>query len=179
MVVFWKYILQPSLKIFLNQGVFLENFFYKIFTKKSPLYLFDLIPSLNRAHDTRHSKNITSINATDPLEDSFSCFCLFIYLCLYFVKIDNITKIGNDFTIYLSYYIFSAVSMRTQNSIFPKNDHFNFKLYISTSMCWIYFLIIYLCLLHKMVSHFFEVSEGHIFIAIKVHLSFKYTKNSP
>ena len=75
-----------------------------------PLCLFDLIPNLNRVHD------ITSIKVTHPFEDNFSCFRLFKCLCLYFVKVDNVAKIDNDFTIYLSYFIFSAVSMEIQNS---------------------------------------------------------------
>ena len=74
--------------------------------------LFDLIPNLNRVHD------ITSIKVIHPLEDNFSYFYLFKYFCLYFVKVDNIAKIENDFPIYLSYYIFSVVSMKIQNSIF-------------------------------------------------------------
>ena len=36
--------------------------FYKIFTKKSLLYLFDLITNLDRAHNTRLSDNISAIN---------------------------------------------------------------------------------------------------------------------
>ena len=75
-----------------------------------PLCLFDLIPNLNRVHD------ITSIKVTHLLEDNFSCFRLFKCLCLHFVKVDNIAKIDNDFTIYLSYFIFSAVSMEIQKS---------------------------------------------------------------
>lgn len=36
--------------------------FYKIFTKKSLLYLFDWITNLDRAHNTRLSDNISAIN---------------------------------------------------------------------------------------------------------------------
>ena len=36
--------------------------FYKILNEKSPSYLFDLIPNLNRVHETRHSNNIPAIH---------------------------------------------------------------------------------------------------------------------
>ena len=45
-----------------------------------------------------------------------------------------ILGIGNDWTI-CSWYIFSAVSMVTQKPVSPEKDHFNLKLYISTSIC--------------------------------------------
>ena len=37
--------------------------FYRILNGKSPLYLVDLIPNLNRVHETRHSNNIPGIHA--------------------------------------------------------------------------------------------------------------------
>ena len=36
--------------------------FYKILNEKSPSYLFDLIPNLNRVRETRHSNNIPAIH---------------------------------------------------------------------------------------------------------------------
>ena len=39
--------------------------FYKIFNEKSPLYLFNLIPNLNRVHNTRLSYNIPPIKLRD------------------------------------------------------------------------------------------------------------------
>ena len=39
--------------------------FYKIFNEKSPLYLFNLIPNLNRVHNTRLSYNILPIKVRD------------------------------------------------------------------------------------------------------------------
>ena len=36
--------------------------FYKILNEKSPSYLFDLIPNLNRARETRHSNNVPEIH---------------------------------------------------------------------------------------------------------------------
>ena len=36
--------------------------FYKILNEKSPSYLFDLIPNLNRVRETRHSNNIPEIH---------------------------------------------------------------------------------------------------------------------
>ena len=36
--------------------------FYKILNEKSPSYLFDLIPNLNRVRETRHSNNILAIH---------------------------------------------------------------------------------------------------------------------
>ena len=35
--------------------------FYKILTEKSPSYLFNLIPNLNRTRQTRHRNNIPAI----------------------------------------------------------------------------------------------------------------------
>ena len=39
--------------------------YYKIFNEKSPLYLFNLIPNLNRVHNTRLSYNIPPIKVRD------------------------------------------------------------------------------------------------------------------
>ena len=39
--------------------------FYKILNEKSPSYLFDLIPNLNRVCESRHSNNIPAIHARD------------------------------------------------------------------------------------------------------------------
>ena len=36
---------------------------------------------------------------THPVEHNFSCFRFFKYLGLFVIKADNITKIGNDWTI--------------------------------------------------------------------------------
>ena len=36
--------------------------FYKILNEKSPSYLFDLIPNLNRVHETRQSNNIPAVH---------------------------------------------------------------------------------------------------------------------
>ena len=36
--------------------------FYKILNKKSPSYLADLIPNLDRVHDTRHISNILAVH---------------------------------------------------------------------------------------------------------------------
>ena len=36
--------------------------FYKVLNEKSPSYLFDLIPNLNRVRETRHSNNIPAIH---------------------------------------------------------------------------------------------------------------------
>lgn len=48
--------------------------FYKIFTKKFLSYLFDLIPNLNRVHNTRHSNNTPAINEN---HDCFKKLILF------------------------------------------------------------------------------------------------------
>ena len=36
--------------------------FYKVLNERSPSYLFDLIPNLNRVPETRHSNNIPAIH---------------------------------------------------------------------------------------------------------------------
>ena len=38
--------------------------FYKILNEKSPSYLFDLIPTLNRVRETRHGNNIPAIHTS-------------------------------------------------------------------------------------------------------------------
>ena len=46
--------------------------FYKISNEKSPSYLFDLIPNLNRVRETRHSNNIPAIHTRrNYLKNSF------------------------------------------------------------------------------------------------------------
>ena len=46
--------------------------FYKILNEKSPSYLFDLIPNLNRVWETRHSNNIPAIHTRhNYLKNSF------------------------------------------------------------------------------------------------------------
>ena len=42
-------------------------YFNKILIEKSPTYLFNLIPNLNRVHETRHSKNISAIHLKHDL----------------------------------------------------------------------------------------------------------------
>ena len=49
--------------------------FYKILNEKSPSYLFDLIPNLNRVHETRHSNNIPAIHTRhNYFKNSFNYF---------------------------------------------------------------------------------------------------------
>ena len=46
--------------------------FYKILNEKSPSYLFNLFPNLNRVHETRHSNNILAIHVKhDYFKNSF------------------------------------------------------------------------------------------------------------
>ena len=50
-------------------------YFYKILNEKSPSYLFDLIPSLNRVYETRHSSNIPAIIKTRLFQEFIlSCY---------------------------------------------------------------------------------------------------------
>ena len=74
-----------------------------------------------------------SLSIASPVFIFFKCLCLFL------VKVDFVTKIGNDLTICSSYYIFSAVSMMMPKIVSPKNDHL--KHFFSSSR---HFRIIYL-----------------------------------
>ena len=51
------------------------------------------------------------LSLTISLSTASPVFVFFKCLCLFLVKVDIVTKIGNDFTICSSCYIFSAVSM--------------------------------------------------------------------
>ena len=47
-------------------------YFHKTFNEKSPSYLFDLMPNLNRVHETRYSNNIPAIHVKrDYFKNSF------------------------------------------------------------------------------------------------------------
>ena len=78
-------------------------------------------------------------------------------------------KIGNNCTIYSCYYHFSAVSMVTQEPVFPENDQFNVRHYTSTSICWIFskntFIKLSLCLV------FLKLFTDVFLLLFKLHLS--------
>ena len=56
---------------------------------------------------------------------------------LYFVKVDNFMKMGNDWTLCLSYILY-AVSMTKEKPAFPENDNFNLELSTPTSIYWLF-----------------------------------------
>ena len=59
------------------------------------------------------------------LEYNFSCFLFFTWLCPLAVKVDNFRK-----TTFRVLFIFNFVVI--VKSVFPENNHFSLKLYIST-----------------------------------------------
>ena len=48
--------------------------FYKVLNEKSPSYLFDLIPNLNRVRETRHSNNIPAIHTRQLFQEFILSF---------------------------------------------------------------------------------------------------------
>ena len=56
----------------LKSGGWFRKLCHKILNEKSPSYLFDSIPNLNRVHETRHSNNIPAIHVKhDYFKHSF------------------------------------------------------------------------------------------------------------
>ena len=58
---------------FLKSGCWFRKLcnFCKILNEKPPPYLFDLIPNLNRVHETKYSNNIPAIQVIDYSFNSF------------------------------------------------------------------------------------------------------------
>ena len=85
--------------------------FYKILNENSPSYLFDLIPNLDRVHQTRHSNNIPAIhtrhnyfnNSFNYFKNSFQKVSIFKKNLLNFIRpcANSIFNIHNPYGIKL------------------------------------------------------------------------------
>ena len=63
--------------------------FYKILNEKSPSYLFDMIPNLNRVCEIRHRNNIPAIHTKDNYFKNSSFLLLYLNRTILIKKITN------------------------------------------------------------------------------------------
>lgn len=134
-------------------------------------YYYVLNPITIFEFGLKHAKGYPS------LEYSFICFHFFKHLCLFVVKVDNITKIDKDSTICSIFFLFSPVPMVVKRPVFPENNHFNLRGYNSSSICQNFEAICpwnYHCLMQKL-SHFFWNHYLNLFVVPKSFLRSKNT----